>query len=185
MGATCQPVSIQPSASFQSARPRWARRARAVRDLLHAPVSIRAPAMGATSCRRRPARASARFNPRARDGRDEQIWARPLDPLRFQSARPRWARLARVGDELHHPGFNPRARDGRDATAPRFREARQCFNPRARDGRDRCPRRPTPARSRFNPRARDGRDPPSPSFPARPFRFNPRARDGRDACSPG
>ena len=77
---------------FQSTRPRGARPGRADRGKRPRSVSIHAPARGAT------ARASfidgdyLRFNPRAREGRDQQ----------------------RITADRAFHSFNPRAREGRD-----------------------------------------------------------------------
>ncbi len=147
---------------FQSTRPRGARptrvrgespstsgfnpRARAGRDADRArgdpdprPVSIHAPARGATRAwaPRRPGATS--FNPRARAGRDRPAQSLVSISYTFQSTRPRGARPAANKAEglpalvsIHAPargatllsaygieetrGFNPRARAGRDRT---------------------------------------------------------------------
>ena len=80
------------------------------------PVSIHAPARGATVSRRKGRPECDCFNPRAREGRDELETAPPV--------------IVR--------GFNPRAREGRDFRREEFRCGRRCFNPRAREGRDAC-----------------------------------------------
>ena len=162
---------------FQSTRPRGARRnlnsvlvkpksfnprARAGRDitelksLIFLPVSIHAPARGATtlakkfalipgfqSTRPRGARrkrkaktnGSRRFNPRARAGRDKNSTNFNF-PNRFQSTRPRGARLIKYSRTLTFNCFNPRARAGRDVYGRRNRQRAGSFNPRARAGRD-------------------------------------------------
>ena len=53
------------------------------------------------------------FNPRARVGRD-QILIKRIDNGRFQSTRPRGARLVMGIEHLVKSSFNPRARVGRD-----------------------------------------------------------------------
>ena len=78
--------------SFQSTRPRGARRLR------HAPeavgeVSIHAPAWGATPASRRLRSRCCRFNPRARVGRDLRAYGNGPQVTLFQSTRPRGARL--------------------------------------------------------------------------------------------
>ena len=122
--------------SFQSTRPHGARPD--VHQALHGhqPVSIHAPARGAT-------------------WRHCRAWSIP----RFQSTRPHGARrsmwkpyLPRGCVSIHAPA--------RGATCTRWRRPRKprCFNPRARTGRDPPQARPAGPRCRFNPRARTGRD---------------------------
>ena len=124
-----------------------------------------------------------RFNPRAREGRD-QICA--LRPSRASC-------------------FNPRAREGRDPARSTFRRAITSFNPRAREGRDAPhasarPRRPVsihaPARgatqiAAYAPdlilfqstRPRGARHIGHAERDDLQRRFNPRAREGRDAAA--
>ena len=117
-----------------------------------------------------------------------------VDALRFQSTRPRGARLSsRLRSDAIRLYFNPRARVGRDggdvhmvngsyvfqSTRPRRARRRRRgrktifahFNPRARVGRD--TRRATRnfCGSYFNPRARVGRDSRSPHRPRQLWRF--------------
>ena len=147
------------------------------------PVSIHAPAWGAT---RQPQPARDRrpcFNPRARVGRDLRVPALGIGGLDVSIHAPAWGATSRT---TRHFGwcacFNPRARVGRDLdhlrartcaykivsihapawgatkTAKLVKTVKVCFNPRARVGRDHCdPVRARPGRS-FNPRARVGRD---------------------------
>ena len=99
-------------------------------------VSIHAPARGATAAPVRPHHAG-RFNPRAREGRDSGKRSRPTMLSKFQSTRPRGARL---------PGLKPlkrfwkfqstRPRGARPHYHPRDRSDGMGFNPRAREGRD-------------------------------------------------
>ena len=78
------------------------------------PVSIHAPARGATETGRYNGKYQISFNPRARAGRDEV----------FGEFRG------------YQAGFNPRARAGRD-TIEEFTSLQwKRFNPRARAGRD-------------------------------------------------
>ena len=101
----------------------------------------------------------SRFNPRARAGRDSHKVLFPHIRERFQSTRPRGARLKQGLRGFILRCFNPRARAGRDKNrcsssmamrrfqSTRPRGARRlrvlnrvrrsgCFNPRARAGRD-------------------------------------------------
>ena len=101
------PVSIHAPA--RGATVAWMREPLAAVVSIHAPargatiqgifmergwvVSIHAPARGATNYRRRAARkAAARFNPRAREGRDVQLDGVNCEIFTFQSTRPRGAR---------------------------------------------------------------------------------------------
>ena len=176
---------------FQSTHPRWARHNPGQLSTWGRPVSIHAPAMGAT----------------------EAIMTANAAIALFQSTHPRWARrfltskiLINDGVSIHAPAmgatghgfglriiaqsFNPRTRDGRDplsgrqnlnfeqfqSTHPRW--ARQYllrrwrwrgrFNPRTRDGRDHFYLRARNRLRGFNPRTRDGRDCPS-SVPCLPW----------------
>ena len=78
---------------FQSTRPRGARRVMSWKIEMLATVSIHAPAWGATRSTRCTVRCSCSFNPRARVGRDTQSSCCPIGNERFQSTRPRGARL--------------------------------------------------------------------------------------------
>ena len=80
------------SAVFQSTRPRGARRYRPADTGRHSPVSIHAPAWGATS---------------------KRTWSSGF--IKFQSTRPRGARpQLRAHQRTVRTCFNPRARVGRD-----------------------------------------------------------------------
>ena len=190
------------SISFQSTRPRGARRhGRSL--FVHVDIiSIHAPARGATG----------------------QFLPISPDP-RFQSTRPRGARLYPLqAREYRSMYFNPRARAGRDGITSRSSSAETIsihaptrgatvagiasqaddanFNPRAHAGRDRAfahLNAPTaisihaPTRgatsvlnrsgrlAHFNPRAHAGRDFFTTAVESRFRNFNPRARAGRDA----
>ena len=100
---------------FLSTRPRGARLFRASETGLIDPVSIHAPAWGATRVMMRGLRVMARFYPRARVGRD------------LQGVLTR-SQLTQVS--IHAPAWG--------ATVQRFRHpgAGRCFYPRARVGRD-------------------------------------------------
>ncbi len=79
--------------TFQSTRPRRARRSAwsAMEPLCT--VSIHAPAKGATLGRPRQRHRPSCFNPRAREGRDPDSFAVLGHAIVFQSTRPRRARL--------------------------------------------------------------------------------------------
>ena len=144
----------------------------------------------------------ARFNPRARVGRDRGEQPHRLSTQWFQSTRPRGARRGDVSILADQECFNPRARVGRDLSALPLRVSSSSFNPRARVGRDTRACSRVRSRCRFNPRARVGRDNSSFGCPhcycvsihapawgategssliaCQPNGFNPRARVGRD-----
>ena len=197
------PATVRAGDKFQSTRPHGARPPRARPREAWAPVSIHAPARGATAKRAdavrvlyvsihapargatrkcSPPRSARRFNPRARTGRDAH-------------GRICWGQGV---------GFNPRARTGRDwaetsgkrclwmfqSTRPHGARLRvldaddlalfvSIHAPARGATRWVCRRSP---RVSFNPRARTGRDPGRrPRGPA-PRCFNPRARTGRDVA---
>ena len=167
-------------------------------------VSIHAPARGATSPHPRGSRARARFNPRARAGRDGVVHIFGNTRQLFQSTRPRGARPERLRVfGVVCSSFNPRARAGRDLNRAQGPDVLDRFNPRARAGRDlttprlcrwrtivsiHAPARGATRRPRsrpcegwsFNPRARAGRDCSSRQRHIVESGFNPRARAGRD-----
>ncbi len=134
-GATITSSRRKPGSRFQSTRPRGAR-----------------PGQRVYPCTRR------RFNPRAREGRDQ----------------------ARITRQFRIASFNPRAREGRDPRPLSVPPACLCFNPRAREGRDRARRGRCNALRCFNPRAREGRDMSAMRRSLERLCFNPRAREGRD-----
>ena len=92
---------------FQFTRPRGARQLQDVVRYFVMPVSIHAPARGATAaCAPRPA--CARFNSRAREGRDVGMTT-PNGDDKFQFTRPRGARrsvdvqASPIGVSIHAP----------------------------------------------------------------------------------
>ena len=125
--------------------------------------------------------------------------------IKFQSTRPRGARLSGNAWPLHSRSFNPRAREGRDfrrfmrslsfvlvsihapargatcvgASILYFEEFQST---RPRGARRSCSSSKRRSFNSFNPRAREGRDLRSPSLSFTIFCFNPRAREGRDVC---
>ncbi len=166
---------------FQSTRPRGARLKAQTMQQAERPVSIHAPAWGATSQWRIRSWQALRFNPRARVGRD-----RNTHPCSASNSR-----------------FNPRARVGRDTRERRRMKWQRGFNPRARVGRDTPSRRsriwqspfqstrPRGARPsvmaaqqhlhRFQSTRPRGARPAAATLANQPRKgFNPRARVGRD-----
>ena len=126
----------------------------------HRVVSIHAPAGGATPSAGKKKPPCARFNPRARGGRDKgTVWA-----------------IKRI------LSFNPRARGGRDKAPSRIWTHQLLFQstrPRgARPGDARGFAAPDAFQSTRPRGARPARLPSTTQW----LRFNPRARGGRDAC---
>ena len=145
------------SKSFQSTRPRGARRLGQVLAntlyfvSIHAPargatgfwfylaggflVSIHAPARGATPVIQYKADATSVSIHAPARGATASCGKRSRCPM-FQSTRPRGARLRPAASQRRRNAFQstrPRgARQGRDDNS----EATRCFNPRAREGRD-------------------------------------------------
>ena len=177
------------SAMFRSALPHGERPAGGVDQPAAWPVSIRAPARGATSCFRMRSRARS-FDPRSRTGSDPGAAPGLCAGARFRSALPHGER--RPPFASHRPSaFAPKFRSAlphgerrgaRTAASTivdpeRFRSALPhgerlglhqaarahrlaCFDPRSRTGSDNC-------------RVRD--------VPARPMGcFDPRSRTGSD-----
>ena len=100
-------------------------------------VSIHAPARGATFENRIRLRSSRRFNPRAREGRDDKRGLRQFFPREVSIHAPaRGATCVRLHLTLHVRRFNPRAREGRDSLDIQNIIVERSFNPRAREGRD-------------------------------------------------
>ena len=144
---------------FQSTRPHGARHCRSINTAWqYEPVSIHAPARGATWSTSTPTRIPSCFNPRARTGRDWPLGDGNSWRLWFQSTRPHGARLPSIARPVMDGSFNPRARTGRDGmhiacanaliefqstrphgarhNVPEVMRRVRCFNPRARTGRD-------------------------------------------------
>ena len=166
---------------FQSTRPRGARLRRRCADLcalhvsIHAPargatdrgqgcasaedVSIHAPARGATVTALTPRFRFHGFNPRAREGRDVRYnYSRDAD-WKFQSTRPRGARLhSRQADYRCGQFQSTRPRGARHISESSCCLGTACFNPRAREGRDHVVAPGVAEFRGFNPRAREGRD---------------------------
>jgi len=126
--------------------------------------------------------------------------------MKFQSTRPRGARLEQVRSvvwkelvSIHAPAWGAtKKQDDRGrpyyvsihapawgATSNQRAAAysSSCFNPRARVGRDGLPSRQLPRCHSFNPRARVGRDKEARQRRRGGCCFNPRARVGRDYCT--
>ena len=165
---------------FQSTRPQGARHGDLIDQYDLTPVSIHAPARGATPVCRRTS-SCRRFNPRARKGRD-----RPSTPT-----------CTKTDVSIHAPAR------GATFAGIKVTEILGEFQSTRPQGARRCPAQcPSRGTSSFNPRARKGRDPTQmlPIGLIEPFQstrpqgarltfkskslstpcFNPRARKGRD-----
>ena len=99
-------------------------------------VSIHAPTRGATALWGRGGVLVESFNPRAHAGRDMIRRVRAYIKSRFQSTRPRGARLADMGAKLAGVGFQSTRPRGARHYLDKLLETQQCFNPRAHAGRD-------------------------------------------------
>ena len=88
----CNTIKMFYQDIFQSALPRGERHTRGVKRGQKITISIRAPARGATSCRRRPQSSIRYFNPRSREGSDRNAVYKWVTSIAFQSALPRGER---------------------------------------------------------------------------------------------
>ena len=142
--ATCNRVS-----SFVSIHaPTWGATTVSIFSANLSLVSIHAPTWGATSCRQALSNRLESFNPRAHVGRDDHrkesphkhrvsihaptwgataLYAFNWFQRRFQSTRPRGARLSKILLFLYIMSFNPRAHVGRDLPSPVRSQAREMF----------------------------------------------------------
>ncbi len=171
-----------PVSAFQSTRPRGARLSVPHTLLRSAPVSIHAPAWGATNGYRTTKRRGRCFNPRARVGRDLRVTITLASRPVFQSTRPRGARLSRLLSpvagarvSIHAPAWGATVLvvQGKDTASVSIHApawgATGNYNNTSNAGPKFQSTRPRGARHRgagdgeakgacFNPRARVGRD---------------------------
>ena len=98
-------------------------------------VSIHAPVRGATWVSNFPAFPES-FNPRAREGRDQDNGVGGTISSVSIHAPVRGATYHVTVPLFVKASFNPRAREGRDIDRRGIDLFSQCFNPRAREGRD-------------------------------------------------
>jgi len=165
-------------------------RARVGRDVLcpflrrsNHPVSIHAPAWGATFTFQPNSLASDSFNPRARVGRDSvEVSMEYTEKVSIHA--PAWGATGGRNSPRHWQRcFNPRARVGRDAFAKTLADGRDVFQSTRPRGA-----RPPPAPEVLAPvlfqstRPRGARQPLSQASSIRQDCFNPRARVGRDTA---
>ena len=143
---------------FQSTHPRRVRQ-KLLLHLYHGlPISIHAPAKGATRITSKSNAGTGYFNPRTREGCDNHTNSPNPKSNRFQSTHPRRVRLGRLLIAREPRYFNPRTREGCDdsrtvssassvisihapakgatVTYNTFAELRAYFNPRTREGCD-------------------------------------------------
>ena len=154
-------TSPRPAPRFQSTRPRGARPAVIPAMLMmFAPVSIHAPAWGATLSPLFFANAKGKFqSTRPRGARRNTGLNCPLFNM-FQSTRPRGARHGHRPARSRAGCFNPRARVGRDMAQIVAASTVWCVfqSTRPRGARPQPVAQPGKASTGFNPRARVGRD---------------------------
>ena len=135
MGGDRQPPTVRRPCHRFNPRPRVGGDTGVGPHHRPAPVSIHAPAWGAT-CNHVSNTACTCFNPRPRVGGDEQI-QQSRSVFMFQSTPPRGGRRH---NHLIQPDrtycFNPRPRVGGDTTAPAAIRGTWRFNPRPRVGGD-------------------------------------------------
>ncbi len=121
--------------TFQSTRPRRARRGCDEAPQRTVAVSIHAPAKGATperGCLARGAPVSIHAPVKGATWADAAV----IKTIAFQSTRPRRARHGVAVGVVGDLRFNPRAREGRDRGGRSRDGLGRCFNPRACEGRD-------------------------------------------------
>ena len=161
--------------------PAWGATNWPLQSWFHRPVSIHAPAWGATLQRRLCLQNGVRFQSTRPRGARLAYNVECVADSAFQSTRPRGARHCGGAPNRVCWGFNPRARVGRDAYVSFFGGRHESFNPRARVGRDRTSSFHAKPSSRFqSTRPRGARHPQRGGAERRRGRFNPRARVGRD-----
>ena len=76
------------------------------------------------------------FNPRAREGRDQETQREKIDIKLSIHAPARGATTGCPSCAIFFSTFNPRAREGRDICRFNIKHIQRSFNPRAREGRD-------------------------------------------------
>ena len=142
-------------------------------------VSIHAPARGATWAGQTYRRYCQSFNPRAREGRDNQrCFVRPK--LKFQSTRPRGARRRCSRPPILPTVFqSTRPRGARQSIPKALSQPLKFQSTRPRGARQEKTDYIASGFG-FNPRAREGRDKEHGLYLLRFHSFNPRAREGRD-----
>ena len=106
-------------------------------SLLHAKISIHAPAKGATQAPHSILNFLAYFNPRSREGSDIRV-----------------SMYSRYFSKY----FNPRSREGSDAVKQLRKRHKLHFNPRSREGSDLVRNTAGLYSDYFNPRSREGSD---------------------------
>ena len=145
-------------------------------------ISILAPARGATAAITESNYGMVNFNPRSREGSDDENFGTSSGIALFQSSLPRGERRCRRYSVCQCIGhFNPRSREGSDA----LWVAKQLLCIAFQSS---LPRGERPGKRRniecsdyhFNPRSREGSDSCMYDSPSSPHYFNPRSREGSD-----
>ena len=180
-GATCDlQIKIKKS-KFQSTLPRGERQEVHSLRCRQKHISIHAPARGATKWDRTYVPGYYDFNPRSREGSDDQtafssliytvisihapargatiIMLSTVGSLKFQSTLPRGERLVfKVHLLFYIYHFNPRSREGSDKRFANATSQDYDFNPRSREGSDQKLNLKREGILDFNPRSREGSD---------------------------
>ena len=165
---------------FHSTLPCWERQGGAVFPHEYAGISIHAPVKGATpiistSTRgclisiHAPVKGATRntsktpalwcdFNPRSREGSDENgysgVWR-----IRISIHAPVKGATVPAKPLSHvERDFNPRSREGSDPVTGKMSGWHEYFNPRSREGSDPVVWKAATGRTNFNPRSREGSD---------------------------
>ena len=152
------PARLICSFEFQSTHPRGVRPLPPLHATYRIPISIHAPAWGATAWHLPSRSIVCHFNPRTRVGCDHGNIS--------------------IKEVIFY--FNPRTRVGCDCEQAALAPAGAHFNPRTRVGCDRLGADHYALRYHFNPRTRVGCDPLSGASSILDRNFNPRTRVGCD-----
>ena len=145
---------------FQSTHPRGVRLVGAAAMGFLPPVSIHAPAWGATAAPWQQPPAKTGFNPRTRVGCDHRLDSTKGRKDHVSIHAPAWGATPLSHQSCRNTeSFNPRTRVGCDALWPgRPRRAQAGFNPRTRVGCDVAIGHHHVHGAGFNPRTRVGCD---------------------------
>ena len=121
------------------------------------------------------------FNPRLREGGDQETGDFRLFDWIFQSTPPRRRRHRGMVRWCRLQNFNPRLQEGGDAEDIVDEEEEYNFNPRLQEGGDHHVGIVEYVENDFNPRLQEGGDKNSIFLCAMMYDFNPRLQEGGDA----
>ena len=183
VGCDLRPIGIWALAVwFQSTHPRGVRRDLAPISVQQHPVSIHAPAWGATCCHISCSLEAVRFNPRTRVGCD--VFSLPCKRLVEEVSihAPAWGAtpcaLIAIAASSRFQSTHPRG--VRQVTPTVVTMSKRSFNPRTRVGCDMARPIDWPASARFQSTHPRGVRRSVKSFKVRGDSFNPRTRVGCD-----